>query len=727
MTDASTDSPVTNCTECPFYVKAAEARESMGLPYFGMCGASGRFITSAAAANLPGSTMCPKVYKSDPELLTEGELRERAFEQVMVEVPTKLEAKAHIGKALKMVIYEDVEPRTESPDSCKRCIFFQTRELGIAGTPTGRYDFCQRLGSLIKPGSRASTAERCSVGVKGAPTAMSPKLPLLRIYTDSTLAKPVEMKPMRPIRLPGPLPVVDVDDTIIAASLEPGATGRVPSVEWLAIAPVGTKIWRDPDYKYTKVTSSEAESVGEPASHVWCIRKTAPAGYYASDSWSGLVGGEGPDIWNFELPAGHVTSVADDLTFLAPTSPEKDGDAVALAPLPTTPDAAITDITDAAFSDVDALAAATLERLAKESALASLTADVAAEIMGDTETLHAAPGDASTGLKSLPVRVNRTGIVCMADTYTMPYDLPQGAVGVVSVRSTSKGSNYIWLPRFDENAHSEFSEDIPAEDENAYFDHSDLMYRMAVAYMTDSVCALWGDAGVGKTEAVEHLARLTRQPFARISIKWATQVDDLIGRWTLRDGSMEWLDGRFTKAWRLPYIVCVDEPNTGKDEVWQALRAPFDGARQLVLDEKDGERIPRNPLARVFTAMNPSWDARFAGTRPLNDADLDRMQHIMVPYPPQDVEQRIIIAKAPASVTADPDTVQAILNAARDIRAAVKAKTIRVSFGLRKVLRWADAMQYMTPLNAFDQAVTNWMEPGEARALRDIADAYFKS
>jgi MoxR-like ATPase len=357
--------------------------------------------------------------------------------------------------------------------------------------------------------------------------------------------------------------------------------------------------------------------------------------------------------------------------------------------------------------------AAKLDKVAKAARAMGEAAEAAAEVVEALPT--------PDGKKALPARP-KTGMVYLSDTYSMPYPLPEGSVGVVAVRATSRASDVVWLPRYDENGYPEdVRADIPAE-EGLYIDHSDLLYRMAVAYLTDHVAALWGDAGVGKTEGVEHIARLTRQPFARISVKWATQVDDLIGRWALREGSMEWIDGRFTKAWRGGYITCVDEPNCGKDEVWQALRAPFDGAKILVLDEKDGERIPRHSQSRVFAAMNPGWDPRFVGTQPVNDADLDRLQHITVPYPPEAVERAILEAKAP---WVDAATITKMLAVARDIRKAVEASSIRISFGVRKTLKWADLLRYMGPVPAFRQAVTEWMPPKEARLLTDIVDANF--
>ncbi len=619
---------ITNCTSCPLYINSATARATMGMPYFGVCAGTGRLINAAAAASLPGSPLCPARHPDTSTATVDDAMvvvdysaakpRPFGIGSMYAKPRPEAEVTAHIEKHSSEVA---------RPDSCKRCIFFQPKELGTPGTPSARYDLCQRFGKLIKPKMRAETAKTCGGGVKGTPAQMieGRSYPLLPYYTDlATVALKKEAVSM-PADADYEAMMRDVDLDALAAA----KTATVVDDESLSyITPTGTVEWSPPLVSSTSTTA-----------------------------------------------------------------------------------------TDAAIEKIMAM---TAPSLAMDPAILAMIPEPVVEVEPDVVSF-------TSGTKVMPKRVSRTGIVCLGTEYAIPVQLPEGAIGLVAVRADSKASNFIWLPYFDVESFPEaVRADIPAENDEAYFSHSDLLYKMAVAYATDSVCALWGDAGVGKTEAVEHIARITRQPFKRISIKWATQVDDLIGRWTLRDGSMEWIDGRFTRAWRLPYLVCIDEPNTGKDEVWQALRAPFDGAQMLVLDEKDGEQIPRHPFARVFTAMNPGWDARFSGTRPLNDADVDRMQHIYVPYPPAEVEKKILMAKAPNAVTENEETVDSILKVARDVRSAVKAKTIRISFGLRKVLRWAEAMQYMTPLTAFDQAVTAWMEPNEARQLRDIADAYFR-
>lgn len=592
--------PIESCKTCPLYVKTAEVKAATGLPYFSMCGGTGRFINEAATKALPGTDLCP-LGPSATTATAEGYKSAGGTVDLGTVIPTR--------DTLRVAepVAEDATPLDSRPTSCATCIFF-VRKADAAdtfpGTPLARYDSCAKYGTLVMPGTRKATAAECKGGISVA-------------AAPYTAAKPRD---------------IDLYDI------------------------------------YTSATATPTE-------------RTTPMS---------------------ASTAGPRADAAADLT------------EAALRDLLSPPAGVTIDVASTPAPDDDLLAS--LLGLAG-------TLDGDPEPTPATEIVSAKPTD---GRKALPKRP-KTGMVFDAATYDLSAHepLPEGAYGVVAVRSTSKASDVIFLPRYAEDAFSESIRiDVPAEDEFAYLDHNDVLFRMAAAYADDSVAALWGDAGVGKTEGVEQIARITRQPFCRISIKWATQVDDLLGRWTLQDGSMEWLEGRFTKAWREAYIVCVDEPNTGKDEVWQALRAPFDGAKTLILDEKDGERIPRHRGCRIFTAMNPSWDARFTGTQPLNDADLDRMQHIVVPYPPQDVEREILAAKAPHLTS---EQVESMLDVARDVRAAVQANTIRISFGPRKMLRWAGAMRYMSPLAAYKQSVSAWMEPSAARLLDDLCDAYFRA
>lgn len=650
-------SEIKSCKTCPLYAKTAEVKDATGLPYFAMCKGSDRFINEAAARALPGSDLCP-AQATPTTTTTESVAR---FIEKCLDAADMIPAKGMLTTDIGTPVATDDTPPAERPDACHRCVFFVPKtegSLAFPGTPVARYDTCAKYGNLIMPGTRKEAAEVCTGGIA---TRMAP----------ATRAKARDIA-LYPVYLGLP--------TVVA---HPG-TSREASLSLVGTCGTcGVPLFANPEDGTAPLDGLGGALCGSTGA----AHRLVPHGTVVTPTTTATETKETAPV----STAGKTADIAADAT--------EDALAALLKGLSGL-GAELDKPKDTVLRDTDPT---TIDSPAVESA--------------EPETV------AADGRKSLPKRP-KTGMIFEASKYDLSAfePLPEGAMGVVAVRSTSKASDVVFLPRYDVDWFPEaLRKDVPFESETHYMDHNDVLFRCAVAYATDSVAALWGDAGVGKTEGVEHVARLTRQPFMRISIKWATQVDDLMGRWSLADGSMIWLEGRFVKGWRNPYIVCVDEPNCGKDEVWQALRAPFDGARTLVLDEKDGEQIPRNPSARVFTAMNPSWDPRFTGTQPLNDADLDRMQHITVPYPTEDVERLILKAKAP---WLSDEQITMMLNSARDIRAAVQANTIRISFGVRKMLRWAEAMQYMHPLQAFKQSVTNWMEPSGARLLSDIVDAY---
>lgn len=263
-----------------------------------------------------------------------------------------------------------------------------------------------------------------------------------------------------------------------------------------------------------------------------------------------------------------------------------------------------------------------------------------------------------------------------------------------------------------------------------YVDHNGAVYKIAVLWQElDETPALWGQAGVGKTELFRHLAWLMGLPFVRISITETSEVDDLLGKFTAEaDGhggtSTTFLYGRIVKAWMKPCVLLLDEPNTGPDAVWQRVRPLTDNSKQLVLDEHAGEKIARDDSCYFGMAMNPAWDVRNTGVRPLADADGNRLAHIQMELPPEALERAILEQRCQQDDYALPkSTLDAMMKIAEDVRKASE-DFLPVSWGIRPQIKVARATRWFDLRTCYRLAVTDSLEPEQAAFVLKVVSDY---
>lgn len=233
----------------------------------------------------------------------------------------------------------------------------------------------------------------------------------------------------------------------------------------------------------------------------------------------------------------------------------------------------------------------------------------------------------------------------------------------------------------------------------SYIDHSGLVYKVAVAWVElDETPALIGEAGNGKTELLRHIAWIMQLPFERITITATSEVDDLAGKFLFEDGETVFHKGRLSRAWAKPNVVCLDEPNTGPNEVLQFIRPLIDNSKQLVIDQDKGQMIFRDAGCFLGMAMNPAYDYKNVGANTMADADNSRLLHLEVSLPPEIVEREIVKARLLAKDDWNiPDRLlDAVMSISRTLREMSKDGEVPFSWGLRvqikvaRLLKWFD-------------------------------------
>lgn len=334
-----------------------------------------------------------------------------------------------------------------------------------------------------------------------------------------------------------------------------------------------------------------------------------------------------------------------------------------------------------------------------------------------------------------------SGSSSMADPSEYPTDKPvtekQKAGGILAWRKLTDQERPdhdtgVFLPiydtsRFPETLRSMVPSTGDDEHPEDYLDHNNAVYKLGVFWTElDETPALWGPAGVGKTEIFRHLAWLMQLPFYRFSITASTELDDLAGKMHYEAGRGTYFEyGRLPKAWQSPGVICLDEPNVGQPDVWQFIRPLTDNSKQLVLDMNEGERIDRNVDAYMGMAMNPAWDPRNVGAAVIGDADASRLMHVFMDLPPESVEEQIILTRcAHDDYAITRRLLKTIMAIAKELRGMCDQGTLPMSWGIRPNIKVARATRWFSLRDAYKIAAGDFLEPSQAEIIADIVNSH---
>lgn len=291
------------------------------------------------------------------------------------------------------------------------------------------------------------------------------------------------------------------------------------------------------------------------------------------------------------------------------------------------------------------------------------------------------------------------------------------------------GTRHVFLPIFDIDSFSdEERSKIPrtGDDEHPewYADAGGYVYALAVEWMVlDETPALWGEAGVGKTELVRHMAWLMSAPFERITITRSSDIEDLAGKYVLKNSETHFQEGRVVRAWRKTGVLLIDEPNVGPDDVWQFFRPLTDNSRQLVLDMAEGQRVERDLHCYFAMAMNPSWDPKNIGTNEIGDADGNRLAHVFLHPPDPRVERLVIKRRCEADGWTPSDKVlDFVMGVADDIRSLAREGDVPLSWNVRPNIQVARHLRWFDPVTAYKRAVTDMHDPEVGKMILNFVE-----
>ncbi|BDV41558.1 MULTISPECIES: AAA family ATPase [Geobacteraceae] len=257
---------------------------------------------------------------------------------------------------------------------------------------------------------------------------------------------------------------------------------------------------------------------------------------------------------------------------------------------------------------------------------------------------------------------------------------------------------------------------------------SDILAWMKGAAGTDPLY-LVGPTGSGKSSIITQIAARLGIPLYVVSCHERMEIPELFGRFVVRSGEMEWVDGPFIQGLKDPASawILLDEADTLDPGTFVGLNALLEG-RSIIVPET-GETI--DPLrfgARIIyagnTAGNGDTTGLYQSTKRQNLASMGRFMMLEVGYA-NAAEEDQALGKAVPEV---PSPIrQKMIEVANKVRDLFRNGEIEVTFCTRTLIRWAQLATFfkakpgINPMTyALDRALGFRAEPASRQALHEL-------
>ncbi|MFO1163443.1 MAG: CbbQ/NirQ/NorQ/GpvN family protein [Reyranellaceae bacterium] len=171
---------------------------------------------------------------------------------------------------------------------------------------------------------------------------------------------------------------------------------------------------------------------------------------------------------------------------------------------------------------------------------------------------------------------------------------------------------------------------------------------------------LKGPTGCGKTRLVAHMAARLGCPLHTVSCHDDLTAADLTGRYLLRGGETQWLDGPLTRAVREGGICYLDEVVEARKDVTVVLHPLADDRRVLPL-ERTGELVEAPDRFMLVVSYNPGYQNLLKSLKP---STRQRFVAVELGFPRPEVELRVVAAESGLET----ERVRPLINLAGHIR-----------------------------------------------------------
>jgi nitric oxide reductase NorQ protein len=162
------------------------------------------------------------------------------------------------------------------------------------------------------------------------------------------------------------------------------------------------------------------------------------------------------------------------------------------------------------------------------------------------------------------------------------------------------------------------------------------------AYRQGLPILIKGPTGCGKTRFVEAMAHQLGRPLITVACHDDLTTADLVGRFLLRGGETEWVDGPLTRAVREGAICYLDEVVEARQDTTVVLHPLADHRRQLPI-ERLGVTLCAPPEFCLVVSYNPGYQSIL---KDLKDSTRQRMAAIEFNFPAAEIESKIVAHEA---------------------------------------------------------------------------------
>ncbi|MCB1485754.1 MAG: CbbQ/NirQ/NorQ/GpvN family protein [Hyphomicrobiaceae bacterium] len=163
-----------------------------------------------------------------------------------------------------------------------------------------------------------------------------------------------------------------------------------------------------------------------------------------------------------------------------------------------------------------------------------------------------------------------------------------------------------------------------------------------VAYRSQMPLLLKGPTGCGKTRFVAHMAARLGRPLYTVSCHDDLSASDLIGRYLLKGGETEWVDGPLTRAVRDGAICYLDEVVEARKDVTVVLH-PLTDDRRILPIERTGETLTAGADFMLVASYNPGYQNIMKTLKP---STRQRFLAIEFDFPAPEREVEIVSAES---------------------------------------------------------------------------------
>lgn len=230
---------------------------------------------------------------------------------------------------------------------------------------------------------------------------------------------------------------------------------------------------------------------------------------------------------------------------------------------------------------------------------------------------------------------------------------------------------------------------------------------------------LKGPTGCGKTRFVEHMAARLGRPLYTVACHDDLSAADLIGRYLLRGGATEWIDGPLTRAVREGAICYLDEIIEARKDVTVVLHPLTDNRRTLMID-RTGEELVAPPGFMLVASYNPGYQNILKRLKP---STRQRFLSISFGFPDAATETAVVVRESGL----DTGRVAPLVRLAGHIR-LLSGMDLEEGVSTRLLIYAATLIAGGMPIErALQASVVEPLtdEPEVAQALRDlIASVY---